>query len=136
MEHIGLTAQFAHPKDILLVSTPAYDWNASLSGLTTSGWSIATAGQGAIPLVSVGNMMLLVQGTFGGHPGDYLAVVSTDSANLTAISLKPGQVGQVLWTKTYQPAPGNNTRAIMDWDLTNGVFVFEDKESCYTTAIA
>ena len=107
----------------------AYDWNISLPSLTTSAWSIGTAGQGAIPLISVNDQILLVQGSFGGHPGDYLAVVTTDPANITDISLNSATLGTVSWTQTYQPAPGNNTRAIMDWDVSNGVFVFEDKES-------
>jgi hypothetical protein len=110
-------------------STPAYDWNITLSTLTGAGWNVGIGSLGSIPLISVGNMMLLVQGTFGGHPGDYYATVSADPANVTAISLKPGQIGQVLWTKTYQPAPGNNTRLITDWDPVNGVYVVCDKES-------
>ena len=110
-------------------STPAYDWNITMSTLTGAGWNVGIGSLGSIPLISVGNMMLLVQGTFGGHPGDYYATVSADPANVTAISLKPGQIGQVLWTKTYQPAPGNNTRLITDWDRDNGVFVVCDKES-------
>ena len=59
---------------------------------------------------------------------DYYATVSTDPANVTAVNLKTGQVGQTLWSQTYQPAPGNNTRLITDWDPVNGVFVFVDKE--------
>ena len=87
------------------------------------------ASLGIIPLVSPGNMLLLTQGTFGGHPGDYYATVSANPANITAINLKTGQVGNVTWTKTYQPAPGNNTRLITDWDPSNGVFIFADKET-------
>jgi outer membrane protein assembly factor BamB len=108
-----------------------YDWNVSLT-LPKGTWSIGTAGQGAIPLIAV-NMILLTQGTFGGHPGDYLATVSTDPGNITAINIKADTTGKasgnMLWTSTYQPAPGNNSRVITDWDITNGVFVFEDKET-------
>jgi hypothetical protein len=107
----------------------AYDWNISISTLQKTGWSIGMAGLGNLPMISLGNMMLLVQGTFGGHPGDYGATVSTDPANITAVSLKPGTIGQVLWTKTYQQAPNNMTRLITCWDPSNGVFVFADKES-------
>jgi hypothetical protein len=107
----------------------AYDWNVSLSSLKGTGWSVGVASLGVIPLVAPGNKLLLVQGTFGGHPGDYYATVSEYPANITAINIKPGQEGQVLWTKTYDPAPGNNTRLITDWDPANGVFVFADKES-------
>ena len=110
------------------VSTPAYDWNMSLSSLTKTGWSIGTAALGAIPLVEFDNLLLLIQGTFGGHPGDFSATVATDPANITAISLKPSSLGQVLWTKTYPQAPGNNTRQLSAWDPDGGVFIFDDKE--------
>jgi outer membrane protein assembly factor BamB len=106
----------------------AYDWNISLS-LPQGRWSIGTGGRGAFPLISLNNMMLLTQGTFGGHVSESGATVTTDPGNITAISLKPNTLGQVLWTKTYPPAPGNNTRFLVDWDPDNGVFIFTDKES-------
>jgi hypothetical protein len=107
----------------------AYDWNVSIPSLRGTGWTVGLASLGIIPLVNPGDKLLLVQGTFGGHPGDYFATVTDNPANITAISLKPGSIGQVLWSKTYQPATGNNTRLITDWDPANGVFVFGDKES-------
>jgi hypothetical protein len=106
----------------------AYDWNVSLT-LPSGTWSIGTAAGGPIPLISLGNMLLLVQGTFGGHVGDSGATATTDPANITAISLKPATLGQVLWTKSYEQAPGNNTRTIRGWDPSSGVFFFQDKES-------
>ena len=109
------------------VST-AYDWNVSLP-LTTAPWNIGTAGQGSIPLIATGNMLLLTQGGFGGHPGDFAVTISPDNGNITAISLKPSTLGNISWSQSYPPAPGNNSRVITDWDVTNGVFVFEDKES-------
>ncbi len=110
-------------------TTPAYDWNISIPSLTGSAsWSIGIANLGSIPLVSVGDKLLAVQGTFGGHPGDYYATVSADPANVTALSLNPSSRGNVLWTQTYQPAPGNNTRLITDWDPANNVYVVCDKE--------
>lgn len=57
------------------------------------------------------------------------ATVTTDPANITAISLKPSTLGQVLWTQSYPQAPDNNTRFLSAWDPTNGVFIFTDKES-------
>ncbi len=111
------------------VTNSAYDWNISIPSLTGTSWSVGLASLGIIPLVSLGNMLLLTQGTFGGHPGDYYATVSANPANITAVNLKTGQVGNVMWTKTYQPAPGNNTRLITDWDPSNGVFIFADKET-------
>ena len=74
-------------------------------------------------------MLLLIQGSFGGHPGDFAVTISPDHGNITAISLKPCNIGQHPWSQSYPPAPGNNSRVITDWDPTNGVFVFEDKES-------
>ena len=108
----------------------AYDYrNIPVSTLKGTGWAIGTASlSNAVPLVNPDDKLLLVQGTFGGHPGDYGATVSTNPANVTAISLKASSYGQVLWSKTYDPAPGNNTRIICDWDPVNGVFVFIDKE--------
>ena len=73
--------------------------------------------------------MLLTQGGFGGHPGDFAVTVTADYGNITAISLKPTTLGKISWSQSYAPAPGNNSRVITDWDVTNGVFVFEDKES-------
>jgi outer membrane protein assembly factor BamB len=110
-----------------------YDWNVSVS-LGKGSWSIASSpatsfGSGGYPLVNFNNMVLMQQGTFGGHVSDFTATVTTDPANLTAISIAPQTRGSTLWTQTYPPAPGNNTRTLVAWDPDNGVFVFEDKES-------
>ncbi|HLC01166.1 MAG TPA: PQQ-binding-like beta-propeller repeat protein [Candidatus Bathyarchaeia archaeon] len=109
-------------------TTPAYDWNVSVA-LGRGTWSIGTAVQGVFPLVDLNNILLLIQGTFGGYPIDYSATVTTFPANITAISLKPATLGQVLWTKSYPQAPGNNTRFLAGWDPSREVFVFTDKES-------
>ncbi len=103
-----------------------YDWNISLN-LPGTGWGIGSATLG--PLVSLGNMMLLVQGTFGTHAGGSVTAVTSDPANITAISLKPNTIGQTLWTQSYQQAPNNVTRIISAWDPTTGVFIFDDKET-------
>ena len=109
----------------------AFDWNISLSTLQKTGWAVQTGGaRGNIPLISVGNMLLLIQGaSLGGHPGDFPGVVTLDTANITAISLKPNSRGQVLWTKSFPPAEGNNTRFLTAWDPSGGVFIHQDKES-------
>ena len=107
---------------------PAYDWNVSVN-LAGTGWSIGTAGRGLVPLINTGNLLLCTQGTFGGHVGDSGATITSDPANITAISLNPQTLGQVLWTQAYPQAPNNNTRFLSAWDPTNGVFVFSDKES-------
>jgi hypothetical protein len=123
---IGTGAWYSGSANASLAS--AYDWNVSVS-LAPGSWSIGTGGQGAVPLVDLGNMALLIQGSFGGHVGDFGATVSTDPGNITAVSLKPGSVGNVLWTKSYPPAPGNNSRYLTVWDPSSGVFVFQDKET-------
>lgn len=114
------------------VSTPAYDWNVSVT-LTGTGWSIGTASLGAIPLVHLNGKILLLQGTFGGHPGDYMATTTIDPANITAIDISIGAnglpSGRNLWTQSYPQASGNNTRTLTAWDPITGIFVFEDKES-------
>jgi hypothetical protein len=106
----------------------SWDWNVSLT-LPPGTWTIGTACRGLVPLISLDNLLLLTQGTFGGHISDSGATVTSDPGNITAISLKPNEIGRVVWSQTYQPAPGNNTRFISAWDRTNGVFIFSDKES-------
>jgi hypothetical protein len=105
-----------------------YDWNVSVN-LKGTGWSIGTAGRGAVPLITVDGMLLCVQGTFGGHVGDSGATVTSSPANITAINLNSDRRGQTLWAQSYQQAPGNNTRFLSAWDPDNDVFVFSDKES-------
>jgi hypothetical protein len=94
-------------------ASTAYDWNQSVK-LGTGTWSISQ--------VDYDNIMLLTQGSFG-SPGNW------QGANVTAMSLKTGSIGQVLWTKNYPAAPGNMTRSLSSWDPKAGVFVFEDKET-------
>lgn len=114
-------------------STPnCYDWNVSIPSLKGSGWSIAGANNNILPLIDPDNILLLVQGTFGCHVGmtaTITASLTTDPVNVTAISLKPDEIGRVLWTKTYEQAPENITRTIVGWDLGNNVFITEDKET-------
>jgi hypothetical protein len=74
-------------------------------------------------------MMLLIQGFFGGHVGIFSPLVTPYPTNITAISLKPNTLGQVLWTQSYPQVPNNVTRYLTCWDPTNGVFIFEDKET-------
>lgn len=119
----------------------AYDWNVSVNlGGSPTGWGIGTAGGagGIIPLVDPGNMVLMIQGTFGTHAGDVATITTSgginlvfDPANITAINLNPAKaaIGQTLWFKSYPQAPGNVTRTIAHWDPSTGVFIFEDKET-------
>ena len=107
----------------------AYDWNVSLN-LGPGSWSVGADFYSIFPLASLDNIVLLTQGGFGGHPGDYLGTVSTEGANITAVNLNTtkGTRGNILWTEHYDPAPNNNTRGLMCWDTDAGYFVFWDKE--------
>jgi outer membrane protein assembly factor BamB len=98
-----------------------YDWNVSLSGLIPGTWRIDRA--------ALDNVALLVQGSFGAHASVIGATPTEEGANVSAVSLKPGDEGRILWTKHYDPAEGNVTRAISNWDPDLGVFVFHDKET-------
>ncbi|HEX9262592.1 MAG TPA: PQQ-binding-like beta-propeller repeat protein, partial [Candidatus Bathyarchaeia archaeon] len=100
----------------------AYDWNISVNlpnGL--SGWRIDRA--------NLDDMMLLVQGSFGAHPNAPFGTYSLDGANVTAISLKPDSLGNVLWNKHFDTAPNNVTRSLANWDPANNVFIIADKET-------
>jgi len=103
-------------------TNPSYDWNVTISGLGPGTWSINRAKHCS--------MMLLTQGNFGGRPGTYYGG-DWYGANITAVNLdaSKGTVGQILWTKHYDPAPGNQTRDLAAWDPDAGVFVFEDRET-------
>jgi outer membrane protein assembly factor BamB len=97
-----------------------YDWNKTLS-VGPGTW---TVNRHILP----GELLLLTQGSFGG-PRD-----PQPGMNVSAISLKPGSEGQILWTKYYPVAPNNETRKIMAIDSDAGTFVCQDKESLRLTA--
>lgn len=102
------------------VTTPAYDFNKSITLMNSASWSINRARYGAY--------MFLTQGYFGGRADNYYGG-NSNGANMTCISLKPETMGQVLWSK-YFPAPqGNVTRDLVAWDPEKDVFVFEDRET-------
>ncbi len=101
----------------------AYDWNISIPTLKGQ-WSIYRD-------VVFDNLMLLTQGSFGTGPR-----TNGQGANVTAISLKPGSIGTVLWTKYYPPAPNNVTRQIIAVDADAGTFVTEDKETMRLTGFS
>ena len=102
-------------------STPDnFDYNISITLPNSGSWRVDRA--------SLDNIMLLVQGSFGGHPTATFGSVSLDGANVTAISLNPNSRGHVLWTKHFDPAPGNATRGLANWDPERGVFILYDKE--------
>jgi outer membrane protein assembly factor BamB len=100
-----------------------YDWNITLSTLGSGSWTI---NRHILP----DKLMLLTQGSFGG-PRD-----PQPGMNISAISLKQGSIGQILWTKYYPVAPNNETRKIMAIDEGAGTFVCQDKESLRLTAFS
>jgi hypothetical protein len=101
----------------------AYDWNMSIPSLKGQ-WSIFRD-------VLYNNLLLLTQGSFGTGPR-----TSGSGVNVTAISLKPGSIGNVLWTRSYPPAPNNVTRQIIAVDGQAGKFVTEDKETLQLTGFS
>ncbi len=94
----------------------AYDWNISIPSLKGQ-WSIFRD-------VIYNNLLILTQGSFGTGPR-----INGEGVNVTAISLKQGAIGQVLWTRSYPPAPNNVTRAMVAVDAIAGTLVTEDKET-------
>jgi hypothetical protein len=105
------------------VTTPAYDWNKTLSSLGPGTWEI---NRHAI----FNNIMLLTQGSFGNPRSQGTGV------NITAISLKPDSIGNILWSDYYPVAPNNCTRKIMAISEEANVFVMEDKETLQLTAFS
>jgi outer membrane protein assembly factor BamB len=102
------------------VTTPAYDYNNSITLMNSGTWSINRA--------RYGSYLLLTQGYFGGRADNYYGG-NSDGANVTCISLKEGTKGQVLWSKYFPAPPGNVTRDLACWDPDAGIFVFEDRET-------
>ena len=102
-----------------------YDYNVSIDLPNSGAWRVDRA--------VVDDIMLLVEGSFGGHPGAAFGTVSVDGANVTAVSLKPNSRGHVLWTKNFPPAPDDLTRALTNWDPARGVFILSDKETSQMT---
>ena len=101
-----------------------YDYNVSLSLSNGLGWSIYRD-------IAFNKIMLLTQGSFGTGPR-----TNGEGTNVTAISLKPGTFGQILWTKYYSPAPNNVTRTLIALDADAGTFVTEDKETMTLTGFS
>jgi outer membrane protein assembly factor BamB len=96
----------------------AYTWNAT--GLT-----IPT---GSTIIKVIPNDMVLastppLNPTFFGLGG------GTQVWTVSAISLKPGSRGQLLWSKTYQPPAGNLTRQFGPVDPVTRVFTMNDRET-------
>ncbi|TRO47381.1 hypothetical protein E2P60_03310 [Candidatus Bathyarchaeota archaeon] len=115
-----------------------YDWNVTVSGLGPGTWYIVYMGSlggfNGGPMVNVDDIVVLMQTSSGWAPlggvgWQYANTENFDGANITAISLKPGSRGQILWAKNF-PAPSNGaTRFVTAWDPEVGVFVTTDSET-------
>jgi hypothetical protein len=95
----------------------AYDWNVSVK-LGVGTWAI-----GAGPLIALNNICLVTQGSLSDRSSGVM-----DGENITAISLQPNSIGNILWAKNYPPAPENMTRVLASWDPNTGVFIMWDQE--------
>ena len=86
----------------------AYDWNISLPTLKGGSWNIGGSRQNVIPLIIHNDKIILRQGTFGGHvgfSGTITTGITTDPANVTAISLNPVSRGQEFGQKPLSKPP-------------------------------
>ena len=116
-----VSSSVRNSQGIASVTQSAYDWNVTLSSLGSGTWSIFRD-------IVFDKILLLTQGSFGPGPRS-----TGGGATVAAVSLKPGQIGQILWTKSYPDAPNNVTRAIIAIDAEAGTFVTEDKETMRLT---
>ncbi|MCW4003766.1 MAG: PQQ-binding-like beta-propeller repeat protein [Candidatus Bathyarchaeota archaeon] len=98
-----------------------FDFNKSITLMNGASWSMHSDS-------AYNGYLILTQGNFGGRTDNYYNR-NWYGANMTVISTKPESMGQVLWSKHFDAAPGNVTRDLVAIDQKNGIFVFEDKET-------
>ena len=102
----------------------AYSWNKTLSTPVTPGSTIIDA----VP----DNLVLVSTATSAGARGvsnTPLAYGQTLPYNVSAISLAPDTLGQVLWTKNYPGIPSNITRLYYGLDASTNIYMMYDKET-------
>jgi hypothetical protein len=102
----------------------AYSFNKTLTKPITPGSSIIDAIADDILLVSTPT-------TSGsrGVSNTPLADGQTLPYNVSAISVAPDTLGQVLWTKNYPGIPSNVTRLYYGLDRSTNIFMMYDKET-------
>jgi len=99
-------------------SRSAYDWNVSVPALQgTTAWNIYRDAY-------YNDLILCIQGSFGTGPR-----TSGNGVNVVAISINQATAGQVLWSKSYPPAPNNMTVQIIAVDNIARTFITEAKET-------
>ena len=102
----------------------AYSWNKTLCTPVTPGSTIIDAVPDDLVLVSTA--------TSAGSRGvsnTPLAYGQTLPYNVSAISLAPDTLGQVLWTKNYPGIPSNITRLYYGLDPSTNIYMMYDKET-------
>ncbi len=102
----------------------AYSWNKTLSTPVTPGSTIVDAVPDKIVLVSTPT-----SAGARGVSNTPLAYGQTLPYNVSAISLAPDSLGQVLWTKNYPGIPSNITRLYYGLDASTDIFMMYDKET-------
>jgi len=116
-------------------STNAYQWrpigkNVDMS--TAFSWNVsipALAPGSSISAAFYNDEVLVSTPLFG-----FLSFGTPASTTVSAISVKAGSVGQVLWTVNIPAPPGNVTRSFVQADQTARAFVYFDKETISYTA--
>ena len=97
--------------------TATTDWNVSVPLGGTTAWNIYRDAY-------YNDMIICMQGSFGTGPR-----TTGGGINVTAISINQKTPGQVLWSKSYPPAPNNMTEQIIAVDNVARTFITEDKET-------
>ena len=109
-----------------------YDWNVSVA-LSGTGWSESYMVWSYYMTFSDYNnvgTIFLQQGIGSYSVFDTLDTYSCPQ-NVTAVSIKPGTAGKILWTDTdIAPIDGNNSRYLDTWDPQAGVFIMRDYNLC------
>ena len=98
-------------------ASEAYTWNITIPTLP--------AGSTIRQIIHDDLMLVSTATQIGGTTSAQQSIDYT----ITAVSLKPANIGQLLWSKTYQAAPGNLTRQNGPIDPINRVFMMSDKET-------
>jgi hypothetical protein len=99
-----------------------YDWNVTINALPPGA---------AIQWVIHGDMIFgsNIPGSPFGPGSQFGGVGNPSSATFWAVSLKPGSIGNLLWSKSIEAPPGNVTMQLGQADTTNRVFLFSTKET-------
>lgn len=107
------------PVGKVIDASTAYSWNITLPTAVTAGSTILQA----IP----GDLLLIATPLTASYAG--LVSYGTNPYTIWAISLQSSNMGQVLWTKNYQPPAGNVTRQFVFANQQTGMFFMLDRET-------